>query len=316
MKYEGREQSDGEYALYNVIQSVERNKMIEEEIIKTQYGNIAVYKKGAGAKTVLLLHGAGCDSAMLSWREVFDTFTDDYSVYAFDFLGYGHSDKADSLAGDRFYDTHIACVKSVVDHYGLTGFVLAGLSMGGAVAIGFALTCPENIKALIPVDSWGLSKKMPFHRLSWWYVNHTDLTLTQYRWCAKYRWLARWSISYALIGNKERITDSMIDEVMQSCAGDMAGKSMLNYQRSSADKYRAKPYYPGRLKNLKMPVIYITGEKDPLVPLKDIYKAAQENRSSRTEVFKGCKHWTVKERPERFCRIVDAVFNNCRGSAD
>lgn len=245
--------------------------MIVKEIIKSQYGNIASYKKGAGKKTVLLLHGAGCDSTMLSWREVFNTFSDDFSVYAFDFLGYGYSDKADDLVGNKFFDTHIACVKSVVEHYRLSDFVLAGLSMGGAVAIGFALRYPDKIKALIPVDTWGISKKMPFHRFSYWYVKHTDLTLTQYRWCAKYRWLAKWSISYALIGNKKLITDSLTDEVMRSCAGDMAGKSMLNFQRSAAGKYRSKPYYPGKIKDLKMPVIYIIGEKDPLVPLNDIY---------------------------------------------
>ena len=43
-------------------------RMIEKEIIKTKYGNIAAYKKGSGPKTILLLHGAGCDSTMLSWR--------------------------------------------------------------------------------------------------------------------------------------------------------------------------------------------------------------------------------------------------------
>ena len=284
--------------------------MIEKEIIKTPYGTIAAYKKGAGTKTVLLLHGAGCDSTMLSWKEVFHTFTDDFSVYAFDFLGYGCSDKADNLVGDKFYKTHIACVKSVAEHYGLSDFALAGLSMGGAVAIGFALQYPEKIKALIPVDTWGVSEKMPFHYFSYWYVNHTNLTLTQYRWCAKYRWLARWSISYALIGDKKRITDSLIDEVMNSCVGDMAGKSMLNYQRSSADQYRSKPYYLDHLKKLKMPVIYIIGENDPLVPLNDIYKAAQENANSQVEVFKGCKHWSVKERPEKFCSIIASVFTN------
>ena len=228
--------------------------MIEKEIIKTKYGNIAAYKKGSGTKTVLLLHGAGCDSTMLSWREVFNTFTDEFSVYAFDFLGYGYSDKANDLVGDQFYDTHIACVKSVVEHYGLSDFALAGLSMGGAVAIGYALDYPEKVKALISVDTWGVSEKIPFHRFSYWYVNHTDLTLTQYRWCAKYRWVARWSISYALIGNKKRITDSLVDEVMEACAGDMAGRSMLNYQRSSADKYRAKPYYLKRLNGLNQQV--------------------------------------------------------------
>ena len=282
--------------------------MIGKEIIETKYGNIAAYKKGTGQKTVLLLHGAGCDSAMLSWREVFNTFTDDFSVYAFDFLGYGYSDKAEDLKGDQFYDTHVACVKSVVEHYGLTDFVLAGLSMGGAVAIAFALRYPENIKALIPVDSWGLSERMPFHCFSYWYVNHTDLTLTQYRWCAKYRWIARWSISYALIGNKKMITDELVDEVMRSCTGDMAGMSMLNFQRSSADKCRSKPYYLEKLKSLKMPVIYIIGEKDPLVPLKDIYKAAKETPNSQVEVFKSCKHWSVKEQPQKFCEIAAGVF--------
>ncbi len=283
--------------------------MVEREIIKTKYGNIAAYKKGNGTKTVLLLHGAGCDSTMLSWKEVFDTFTDDFSVYAFDFLGYGYSDKPGDLVGDKFYDTHIGCVECVVEHYNLTDFILAGLSMGGAVAIGFALLYPDNIKALIPVDSWGLSELMPFHRFSYWYINHTDLTLLQYRWCAKYRWLAKWSIAYALIGNKALITDSLTDEVMQSCAGDLAGKSMLSFQRSSSGRFRAKPYYSDELKDLKMPVIYIIGERDPLVPLADIYLAAQKNPNSQVVVFKDCKHWSVKERPGKFCKIVESVFS-------
>ena len=282
--------------------------MIEKEILKTQYGNIAAYKKGTGPKTVLLLHGAGCDSTMLSWREVFKTFSDDFTVYAFDFPGYGHSDKADDLVGERFFDTHIECVKTVATHYGLSDFALAGLSMGGAIAIGFALRYPELVKALIPVDTWGVSEKIPFHRFSYWYVKHTDLTLSQYRWCAKYRWIARWSISYALIGNKKLITDALVDEVMQSCAGDMAGKSMLNFQRSAADKDRSKPYYPEQLRNLKIPIVYIIGEKDPLVPLSDIYRAAEENPNSRVAVFKGCKHWSVKEQPRKFCEIVSAIF--------
>ena len=65
---------------------------------------------------------------------------------------------------------------------------------------------------------------------------------------------------------------------------------------------------PGKIKDLKMPVIYIIGEKDPLVPLNDIYKAAQENPGSRVEIFEGCKHWAVKEQPGKFCEIVGSVF--------
>lgn len=284
--------------------------MIEKEIVKTQYGNIMTYRKGSGEKRVLLLHGTGCDSAMLSWREVFNSFTDDYSVYAFDFLGYGNSDRADNLIGDSFYNVHIECVKAVVEHYNIADYVLVGLSMGGAVAIGFTLACPEKVKALVPIDSWGLSEKMPFHHISYWYINHTNLTLTQCRWCAKYRWLAKWSISYALIGDKSLITDALVDEVMESCIGDKAGVSMLNYQRSSADKNKSKPYYLNKLKNIKMPIVYIIGDKDPLVPLKDIYAAARENTHSKVVVFKDCKHWTVRERPQEVCKVIDSVFIN------
>ena len=104
---------------------------------------------------------------MLSWREVLNTFSDDYTVYAFDFLGYGDSDRADELTGSTYFKTHVACVRYVADHFHLTDFALAGLSMGGAVAIGFALTWPERVNALIPVDTWGVSEKMPFHRFSY-----------------------------------------------------------------------------------------------------------------------------------------------------
>ena len=59
---------------------------------------------------------------------------------------------------------------------------------------------------------------------------------------------------------------------------------------------------------MSMPIVYIIGDKDPLVPLSDIYKAARENPNSRVEIFLGCKHWSVKEQPGRFCGIVDSVF--------
>ena len=34
----------------------------------------------------------------------------------------------------------------------------------------------------------------------------------------------------------------------------------------------------------------------------------QENPGSRVEIFEGCKHWAVKEQPEKFCEIVGSVF--------
>ena len=49
--------------------------------IKTSYGMLHVYQKGAGRKTIILLHGSGCDNAMLSWHEVMQSFSGEYTVH-------------------------------------------------------------------------------------------------------------------------------------------------------------------------------------------------------------------------------------------
>ena len=77
--------------------------------IATSYGAIHVYKKGNGLKTIILLHGSGCDNAMLSWSEVIQNFNDEYTIYAPDLLGYGKSEKPDGLCGEHFFDVHIRC---------------------------------------------------------------------------------------------------------------------------------------------------------------------------------------------------------------
>ncbi len=273
--------------------------------IPTTYGKLNLYRKGNGLRTILLLHGGGCDSAMLSWREVMQEFCEDYTVYAPDLLGYGASDKPDDICGAQFYDKHIGSIRELVEYLELEHFALAGLSMGGAIAIGYALKYPEQVQCLFPVTSWGVSRKLPMHRFSNWYIHRTNFTVIQYNWLAKVRWLAKWSVNYALIGNKRFVTDALLDEVIEACSGSMAGKSMQDFQRSSSRKEGAYPYYAERLKELQMPVVFINGEKDPLVPLKHTKEAAAYVPHGEVHVMKGCKHWAVKERPREFYEIVN-----------
>lgn len=122
--------------------------------IKTSYGTIHVYRKGNGRKNLVLIHGSGCDNAMLSWFEVIQNFNNEYTIYAPDLLGYGMSDKPTNLCGKKFYNIHIQSIKQVTEQLGLTTFILAGLSMGGAIAIGYALNYPVQVQALFPVDTY------------------------------------------------------------------------------------------------------------------------------------------------------------------
>lgn len=274
--------------------------------IKTSYGTIHVYKKGIGPKNLILLHGSGCDNAMLSWSEVIQQFHEGYTIYALDLLGYGKSDKPDDLCGENFYKIHIDSIRQLTEHLEIKAFILAGLSMGGAIAIGYALKYPMQVKALFPIDSWGISPTLPFHYFSYWYIHKTNLTMYQYGWIAKSKWLAKWFIGYSLIGDKSKITDEIVNEVLKACKEDNAGKSMQDYQRSSCNKNRTIPFYKNELSRLQMPVIFINGERDNLVPVKHLKGMKQLLPNGKIYILKGCKHWSVKEKPEEFFDIIES----------
>lgn len=166
---------------------------MKEHILKCNQYNVAVYENGSGNIPLVLLHGTGVDSAMISWREIMNSMTELYIVYAIDLLGYGKSDRPEGMVGESFYQKHISVVESVVEQLHLSNFVLSGLSMGGAISIGYTLRNPDKVTALIPVDSWGLVSKMPMHSFYYWCVN-TSLIKISYRLFAKYRWMVKWSL--------------------------------------------------------------------------------------------------------------------------
>lgn len=167
---------------------------------------------------------------------------------------------------------------------------------------------PEKVKLLMPVDSWGISRKLSFHRMNSWIMHNTDFTLRQYKWTAKYRWIAKWAISYSLIGDKSKITDEIVDEVMFACRENGAGKAMMDFQRSSCTKDSAIPYYGSKLSELKMPVWFVNGEKDALVPVKHAEAASKMVQNGKIFVLEGCKHWAPKEKPQEFIRIIEKYF--------
>jgi len=278
--------------------------------------SIAVYQHGAGEVPLLLLHGGGVDSAMLSWRDVMMCMPERYTVYAIDLPGYGNSSRPKDMEGPDFYQKHIAAVDSVVDTLGLKTFALSGLSMGGAIGIGYALAHLERVAALVPVDSWGLVRRMPMNGLYHWCV-HTRALRASFRLYARSRLLVRWVVESSLIGDRKKVTDALVDELFTLCQMPNAEASMRDFQRSSLTRNSAIPDYTGRLSALSMPTLFINGEKDALVPRKVSAAAAALVQNGRLHIMRGCRHWAQKERPEEYATVVDAFLREVwHGTAD
>ena len=303
---------------YNGGDTVEGRKDIMNQLdIETSFGRVRVYRKGIGEKRLLLLHGAGCDHAMLTWRETMERlYYDDYTAYAVDLPGYGASDHPADMVGEEFYQKHVLVLREVCDELKLNDFTLAGLSMGAAIAVRFALGSPDRVSRLVLIDPWGVTKRMRCHRFCYRYLKKERHMRVWYARMAKYKILVKWMIGYSLIGDKRKITPELVDEEWDACRQKDAYKSMYDYQISSLTKKACVPFYERDWKRLAMPVVFIQGDRDRLVPAADVKRAAEAVSQGSYHELKGSKHWSVREQPEEFIRILEGAQSTADKTED
>ena len=98
---------------------------------------------------VLLLHGFA--QTCHSWDFVALSLCDRFHVVALDQRGHGDSDWAPD--GDYAPETQQEDLHAFTQAIGLRNFVLMGLSMGGRNSFTYAANHPEEIRALVIVDS-------------------------------------------------------------------------------------------------------------------------------------------------------------------
>jgi pimeloyl-ACP methyl ester carboxylesterase len=157
---------------------------------------------------------------------------------------------------------------------------------------------------LIPVDSWGIFQRLPYHRLTYWYTR-SKVNEKLYKWTGKYDWLVRWSLASSLIGDKSKITDALTAEVQRAMLEPGAGQPFISFQKSEITKDGLKTDLFSRLGEIMIPTLLIHGSQDKAVPLKDAVAASKLIPDCELYIMKGCKHWPQKERPEEFSQAVD-----------
>lgn len=112
---------------------------------------IAVHDTGKGERTLVLIHGLG--SSMPAWRHNIDALAAKYRVVAIDLPGYGKSSKGNYAYSMEFF---AQAVRGVVRELGLGHVTLVGHSMGGQIAMTYALEYPEDVDALVLTSPAGL----------------------------------------------------------------------------------------------------------------------------------------------------------------
>lgn len=100
-----------------------------------------------GAASLVFIHGAGAGA--LFWTEQLKEIGRHIAAYAIDLPGHGGSEGP----GEKSVEAYREVVSGFIRARGLGRVILAGHSMGGGVALDFALTYPEKLLGLIVIGS-------------------------------------------------------------------------------------------------------------------------------------------------------------------
>ena len=123
------------------------------QTVQVGTAQIAYHDVGKGERTLVLIHGLG--SYMPAWSRNVEALAKDYRVVVIDLPGYGKSSKANYEYSMRFF---AKAVRGVVRQLGLQRVVLVGHSMGGQIAMTYALDYPGELEALVLTAPAGLER--------------------------------------------------------------------------------------------------------------------------------------------------------------
>ncbi|HCH95710.1 MAG TPA: alpha/beta hydrolase [Erythrobacter sp.] len=112
---------------------------------------VHVRDEGPRDAPIVLLHGSNAD--LHTWQAWTDALSADYRVVRFDQRGHGLTGPA--ADADYSIETFAGDIDAVVDALGVERFVLAGNSMGGAIAMQYAIASPDRLDGLVLVDASG-----------------------------------------------------------------------------------------------------------------------------------------------------------------
>lgn len=104
------------------------------------------YEQSGQGEPIIFVHADTLDHRQ--WKRQVDYFSKNYRVIVYDIRGFGQSDIPGKTAYSFSEDLHILMSALKIDNAHLIG-----LSLGGSIAIDFALTHPEKVRSLILADS-------------------------------------------------------------------------------------------------------------------------------------------------------------------
>lgn len=220
--------------------------------VKTGYAknnDARLYYETAGMGTPLVMIHAGVADCR-QWNNEFEKFAENYQVVRYDLRGYG---KSEPVQGDFNHMDDLTSLLKTLDIQ--QPIILMGCSMGGGLAMDFALANPSRVKALIMVGSGpsglNLDVEMPaiFKDIEKAFESGDLERVVELDTRVWFDGMGR--------------TPEQVNQAMRKLASEM-DRTVLSHETKKLGKALPNSKQPAfdRLQDLRMPVLIIVGEHD------------------------------------------------------
>ena len=252
-------------------------------------GHAVHYTKQGTGKPLILVHGFA--GYIYTWRHLIPLLTDYYTVYAYDVLGFGFSDKPPD--GEYDMGPHGEFLIDFMDALEIPSATLIGHSMGGIISAYASITTPEKVDALIMIEPGFYNDPGPA------FLNYMFFPLDRIMSRQFYTRSMRERFFMGSFYNKSLVTDEIIDAYMIPTRTPNALEAMTQMMRTVG----LKPY-PGVTEHITRPTLLVWGERGPDDPLEHAKRITSEVKDCKLATVPESGHYIQEEKPEMLAQII------------
>lgn len=244
-----------------------------------------------GHPTILLLHGLGATGD--SWQLQFPPLIESgYRILVPDMRGFGKSSFPGGTNNPQVMSEDVSRFLEKLD---VRSVNVMGISMGGTIALQFALDHPKMLESLILINTFA---RLRPKKLSIWLFYLVRYILIM---VVGLQIQARYLVDRLFPGSdQEMLREAFFDQIIQSdqdCYRSTI-KSFVGFNVTE------------RLNEIIVPTLVVTGAKDTVVPPASQYELSENIPTAKQIVIHDAGHALIVERPDEFNQVIMDFLNS------
>lgn len=263
---------------------------------------------GSGQPVIILLHGFGAST--FSWREVTQPLAQAGTVIAYDRPAFGLTQRPmpGEWQGENPYSPqgNVNLLFGLMDALDVQQAILVGNSAGGRVAVDAALAAPQRISALVLVDAAIYTGGGNRFGLMAAFINTPQMNRMGPYFARSIAGEQGTQFIQTAWHDPSKITPEINAGYRKPLQATNWDQALWELTKAGGSTLDIAP----RLKELKMPVLVVTGDDDRIVPTADSQRLAGDIPGAQLTIFPNCGHVPHEECPSGFLKSVQPFIKS------